>query len=366
MATGTGTGKGGYDCKFVTHPPKSLECPVCLLTLRDPHVISCCGNEFCQVCIQRVQRDGKPCPLCNEANFTTFLHKKLVREVNALMIYCPHKELGCEWKGELGRLQQHLNPGAGGEMRSSTEGCGFVIVTCSYQCGAELSRNQIHEHELDVCPRRPVDRQIASLVRKLEAVVIDNQVLRQELNEMKQTHQKELERMKQVHVQELQLCRQDLQMHQTHTIPLPVPPFYFTMYNFKHLKNYRWFSDPFYTHPGGYKMVVSVYPDGFDGNGAHLSVFVQIRRGEFDDQLQWPFNGEVTIQTFNRKTDQWSQSVTIELRKSCVDEDVIKKPPRYGNAEQGYKKYLSHSVLQGTFLTHDSISFRVISVRLDA
>ena len=40
-------------------------------------------------------------------------------------------------------------------MGSSTKGCGFVIVTCSYQCGAELSRNQIHEHELDVCPRQP-------------------------------------------------------------------------------------------------------------------------------------------------------------------------------------------------------------------
>ena len=60
--------------------PKSLECPVCLMTFRDPHVISCCGNEFCQVCIERVHRDGKPCPLCNEPNFTTMLHKKLVRE----------------------------------------------------------------------------------------------------------------------------------------------------------------------------------------------------------------------------------------------------------------------------------------------
>ena len=71
--------KGGYDYEFVIPPPKSLECSVCLLTLRDPHVISCCGNEFCQVFSieRRVKRDGKPCPLCNEQNFTTMLHKKL-------------------------------------------------------------------------------------------------------------------------------------------------------------------------------------------------------------------------------------------------------------------------------------------------
>ena len=82
MASGgfTNTGKGGYDYEFVAPPGKSLECPVCLLTLRDPHMISCCGNEFCQRCIGRVQQDGKPCPVCNELDFTTMLNKKLVRE----------------------------------------------------------------------------------------------------------------------------------------------------------------------------------------------------------------------------------------------------------------------------------------------
>ena len=93
MATG-GTSKGGYDYEFVSPPDKSLECPVCFLTLREPHMISCCGNEFCQRCIDRIQRDGKPCPLCNEPNFTTMLNKKLVREVNALVIRCPQKEPG--------------------------------------------------------------------------------------------------------------------------------------------------------------------------------------------------------------------------------------------------------------------------------
>ena len=94
--------KGGYGYDFVSPPPKSLECPICLLTMRDPHVISCCGNEFCQVCIDRVKRDGKPCPLCNEQNFSTMLHKKLVREVNALVVRCPQKVLGCEWEGARG------------------------------------------------------------------------------------------------------------------------------------------------------------------------------------------------------------------------------------------------------------------------
>ena len=29
------TAKGGFDCEFVTAPPRSLECPICLLQLGD-------------------------------------------------------------------------------------------------------------------------------------------------------------------------------------------------------------------------------------------------------------------------------------------------------------------------------------------
>ena len=46
--------QGGYDHDFVD-PPKDLECPVCMLVLRDPHLISCCGNHFCRNCISRVR-----------------------------------------------------------------------------------------------------------------------------------------------------------------------------------------------------------------------------------------------------------------------------------------------------------------------
>ena len=41
---------GGYDDNdFVDSPPESLKCPVCLLVLREPHLLSCCGSHLCQV-----------------------------------------------------------------------------------------------------------------------------------------------------------------------------------------------------------------------------------------------------------------------------------------------------------------------------
>ncbi len=41
---------GGYeDSVFVEVPPDSLACPVCLLVLKEPHLLSCCGAHICEV-----------------------------------------------------------------------------------------------------------------------------------------------------------------------------------------------------------------------------------------------------------------------------------------------------------------------------
>ena len=43
---------GGYeDQLFLDLPPESPHCPVCLLVVREPHVLLCCGTRICQVSI---------------------------------------------------------------------------------------------------------------------------------------------------------------------------------------------------------------------------------------------------------------------------------------------------------------------------
>ena len=62
-----------------------------------------------------------------------------------------------------------------------------------------------------------------------------------------------------------------------------------------------WRSPPFYTCPG-YKMCLEVYANGYDdGAGTHVSVGVRLMRGEHDDQLKWPFEGDITGQLVNHK-----------------------------------------------------------------
>ena len=57
----------GFDCEFVEKPqnPFQSECPVCLLVLKEPDQVDCCGYT----CIERIQKDNKSCPCCNAERF---------------------------------------------------------------------------------------------------------------------------------------------------------------------------------------------------------------------------------------------------------------------------------------------------------
>ena len=82
------------------------------------------------------------------------------------------------------------------------------------------------------------------------------------------------------------------------------PPIAFTMDNFEERKanDETWYSPPFYSHHLGYKMCLRVYPNGNgDNQGTHVSAFIAILPGEFDDLLSWPFCGEITIQLLNQR-----------------------------------------------------------------
>ena len=145
---------GGYDCEFVKRPASDLvqaNCPVCLLVLREPQLVSCCGYSYCQSCIQRVQADQNLCPTCNE-QFTTFPNKGLKRALYGQKVYCVHHKLGCEWEGELGELDRHLNLQPPPE--KLLEGCQFSEVECTL-CLQPFQRHYLQAHQSDDCPKRP-------------------------------------------------------------------------------------------------------------------------------------------------------------------------------------------------------------------
>ena len=137
---------GGYDFDFTEEPPEELNCPVCLLVLRDPHLTSCCGNHFCQSCVEKIQGGWSPCPLCKDSSFTTFLNKSFQRKVNELKIQCPKAENGCTWIGTVGSATNHLDPSCGD--------CEYVEIECDL-CNVEIQRKELVDHKSEKCANRP-------------------------------------------------------------------------------------------------------------------------------------------------------------------------------------------------------------------
>ena len=146
--------EGGFDCEFVEKPPKAVqsECPVCLLVLKEPYQVTCCGYGFCRVCIERVRANNKACPCCKVENFDCFEDKGRKRLLNDYEVRCTNKKLGCQWMGELGELENHLNyiP----PQDKQLEGCQFTEVQCLH-CSEPFLRSNVEVHQNDQCFKRP-------------------------------------------------------------------------------------------------------------------------------------------------------------------------------------------------------------------
>ena len=158
----------GYECEFST-PSEDLQllqtkCPICLLILRKPHMVTCCCHKFCESCIKHVitidsrqtggnrfTRRQRPCPYCNAATYTIVHEKDLERTLNGLNVHCSYQKDGCEWTGELGKLDQHLNETPIEE--NQLEGCQYVEIKCACGCDNRFQRSVIQEHQTE-CSKR--------------------------------------------------------------------------------------------------------------------------------------------------------------------------------------------------------------------
>ena len=112
-----------------------------------------------------------------------------------------------------------------------------------------------------------------------------------------------------------------------------------------------------------------------DANGAgsgadtHVSVFVYLVRGEYDDNLVWPFRGDVTLHLVNRKADKGNVEGTIPFSDSTPDDiaSCVTEGERALRG-RGRDQFISHSALgygrNTEFLDKDALEFRVTSVKV--
>ena len=163
----------GFECEFVEAPADYLqsECPICLHILREPYQVTCCRKSFCRQCIERVKGSNKPFPCCNKGGFNGFPNLGLQQPLYGFKVYCVNKEVGCEWRGELGKLDNHLNLNL--QADKEHEGCVFAEIECSY-CSDFIKRNKLLHHKNELCDKRPFSCEYCNVYESMYDDVIHN------------------------------------------------------------------------------------------------------------------------------------------------------------------------------------------------
>ena len=124
-----------YD--FVDRLEDRYICLVCMNLLTEPVLVECCGRHYCEKCFKNGKR--RRCPLCGQ-NTPYMKDRGIVRDIKLLKVYCPNKEKGCTWVGELSTQVDHIQ-----------SHCGYVTVSCPRKCKESLFRKDLEAHKSHNC-----------------------------------------------------------------------------------------------------------------------------------------------------------------------------------------------------------------------
>ena len=158
---------------------------------------------------------------------------------------------------------------------------------------------------------------------------------------------------------------QDVQELRNHA---SVCPLYITFTNFEQLrlKDEAWYSSPFYTHLKGYKMCLKVNANGRTlRDGTHnIGVFLHLMSGQFDDELEWPFQGTITVQLLNQRYG--GEKENVEVTYNFNDTTPLQITRRVSSGERaklntglGYGAFTSYANLWSNYLKNDRLIFLI-------
>ena len=238
------------------------------------------------------------------------------------VVPCPNTE--CTLTMECGLANKHVQTV-----------CKCTVVTCKYASiggSVQKLRMDMNQHEED-------DKSHLSLTHK-EMVKLENTISSQmaTISSLENT----------VSMLKKYLCTFSSEKSITFDLP---------GYSLKKEDAAMFYTEPFHTSPSGYKMCVRVHPKGYGtSKGIHVSIFLNILKGPYDDKLPWPFFGTVTIYLLNQSADDNHQ------RGKLLFDTTYNA--RVGSA-WGYPMFLSHTKVSNDqdknirYLMADTLYFRV-------
>ena len=253
----------------------------------------------------------------------------------------------CDWTGKLRELDNHLNLSPASPDQLLT-GCMFVSLQCEFSyagCEAQMTRedmaihmkqeqsyhtqllaDRVKKQDVQIKEKiRQIEKLTAKLQRKEEETACTIQQMQKEFTSQLQNKDEKIAHL----MQQTQDIKSTPKLHQVN--------FCFTMDKFKRRKkkNEEWYSEPFYTHPGGYRMCVRIDANGFDDN-KFVSLFTCIMKGKYDDELSWPFHGKVTVELLNQRKDSHHHAYTITYNAESMGADYCDYAGRILTSEMNH------------------------------
>lgn len=122
-------------------------------------------------------------------------------------------------------------------------------------------------------------------------------------------------------------------------------------------------SDPFYsanTESYGYKLQVSVYPNGCKPDHSHLSVFITVERGDYDAILPWPLKKKVTFTLIDQQEDPNQKENVITEFLTGNHPEIFKRPLIKDSTGLGFPRFVSHKRLNSRrYIVDDTLFLQV-------
>ena len=136
------------------------------------------------------------------------------------------------------------------------------------------------------------------------------------------------------------------------------------------------YSPIFYTHSFGYRFRVKVMRTEYSkllSLEAFTSVYVEILAGPFDDRLNWPFKGSITIAVVNQLGDCNHYAASVCFCNETYESKTRTRPEKGSPVSVGLRPFIYHKDLrtrhskdglQTHYLPNGSLHFRVTKIEL--
>ena len=263
-------------------------------------------------------------------------------------IQCPNK---CGEFPKRRNLDSHLE-----------DECSLTIIQCDFQyagCEAKLARKEMSahisdnltshismlavSHRLQQCNNYALEREVERLKQEVVTLTKDNAALKMEVNTLKKAFT------------ESECSVQWLCSH------VGLFPKIYTIENYENhiLDGHIWYSPPFYSHLHGYKLCLEVRQNAL--RPEYIVINAYLMRGEFDDHLQWPFLGEITVQLKKQQFDDAHYTKTFTFTGGPESKRVLMS--ERNESYCGFADFILVKLLERNCIKNSCLHIRISDVK---